>query len=56
MGEEVRRPEGPARGGHEEVVFDFSTGEVKVNAPVAAYVPEAGQVHRGADGRYTTGH
>ncbi|MDN8578629.1 hypothetical protein [Corynebacterium bovis] len=43
-------------GGHEEVVFDFSTGEVKVNAPVAAYVPEAGQVHRGADGRYTTGH
>ena len=40
-------------GGHKKVTFKLNVGEVELNAPVNAYVPEAGKLHRDEDGNLT---
>lgn len=40
-------------GGHKKVTFKLDVGEVELSAPVSAYVPEAGQLHRDEDGSLT---
>ncbi|CAI36458.1 putative secreted protein [Corynebacterium jeikeium] len=40
-------------GGHKKVTFKLNVGEVELSAPVSAYVPEAGQLHRDEDGSLT---
>ncbi|MDK8870516.1 hypothetical protein [Corynebacterium macclintockiae] len=40
-------------GGRKKVTFKLNVGTVELNAPVTAYVPESGQLHRDEDGSLT---
>ena len=40
-------------GGHKAVTFKFNSGKIKLDAPVAAYTPEAGTLDRDDDGTPT---
>lgn len=37
-------------GSSRNVTFTFNDGDIELNAPIANYYPEAGSLHRGADG------